>query len=235
MNEEPQSRWTDPDQVRAGRLASMGSAIGPVFSQLSDDLIWLHVRWGLFTQLFSDSSERVSMLNEAAGGFFYVIQEVLWQDVLLGISRLTDPAGRRRQENLSLYRLMELVEDERLKAELSSLNEELKGACAFARAWRNKRIAHRDRATASGEAGPLPPATKEATEAALRACDQIMNHVERHYLDCETGYAYADIGPQDASALVEYLRWGLHAERIVRERRGEGHIAVSELEPSGLL
>jgi hypothetical protein len=75
-------------------------------------------RWRGFTRsgpeyrkLYGESAERVAFLNETAGFFFRVVQDVLWDDILLHIARLTDPPKQGVYENLTLLRLPSLIDD----------------------------------------------------------------------------------------------------------------------------
>jgi hypothetical protein len=55
--------------------------------------------------IFAESPKRIELLNEAAGTFFYIIQEVLLNEVQVCLSKLTDPAKSGKYNNLSLEQL----------------------------------------------------------------------------------------------------------------------------------
>lgn len=59
---------------------------------LSEELGELHLKWLLFSQLYEDE-EIVDLPNESAPNFFGVCQSVFLDDLILSISRLTDPSG----------------------------------------------------------------------------------------------------------------------------------------------
>src|SRR4051812_32259498 len=48
--------------------------------------------WDLYRQLFLASERRIALLNECAGSFFRVLQDVLLDDTTLVLSKLGDPA-----------------------------------------------------------------------------------------------------------------------------------------------
>ena len=58
------------DQVRKEHLDKLGPQLGPIFSELRDDLAWLQMKWGEYRELYGTSSERIDLMNSAAGLFF---------------------------------------------------------------------------------------------------------------------------------------------------------------------
>ena len=210
----------------------MGPELGEVFHALHDDLIWLHMRWAMYRQLFAGSSARLDVLNETAGAFFYVVQNSFLEDILLGLAKLTDPPKSAGKDNLSLQGLPPLVADEALRGQLESLLQAAIAACSFARSWRNKRIAHRDLGDAlATNADPLPGVGLSNIEAALLSCRELMNQLDLHYRKATVGYEYSTTGPRGANGLVYYLDRGLRAEREVERRMLAGDIRSEVLAP----
>ncbi|HHK1701513.1 TPA: hypothetical protein ACQQVV_005818, partial [Pseudomonas aeruginosa] len=72
--------------MRDDYIECMGSELGSVFYELSRKLVQLHVVWQQYRQLFGDSEATIALLNRAAGLFFRIVQDELWDSVLLGIS-----------------------------------------------------------------------------------------------------------------------------------------------------
>lgn len=132
------------EQVRAEHLKKLGPELGPVFSELSDDFSWLQVKWAEYRELYATSSGRINLLNAAAGVFSRILQDTLWEDALLHLCRLTDPARMGNKQNLSIQALPELCHDPALRQEIAQLVEQAMAATSFARDWRNRRIGHRD-------------------------------------------------------------------------------------------
>ena len=71
------------DEVRDEHLRTLGPELGPLYSALYDEVSWLHAKWKQYRILFAGSPERIELLNRVAGFFFYMIQNVLWEDVVL--------------------------------------------------------------------------------------------------------------------------------------------------------
>src|ERR1700691_2679313 len=88
-------------QCREEYVQVLGPNLGPIYHALSNEVTWLHVKWKQYMILFDDSPERIASLNGIAGFFFRVIQDVLWDDVVLHLARLLD----RKRKNLTLSRL----------------------------------------------------------------------------------------------------------------------------------
>jgi len=162
------------EEIRDQHIRDMGPELGVVYNVLCNDVSWLHAKWEQYRHLFAKSERRIDLLNETAGYFFRIIQDTVFEDVVLGLARLTDPIqtgrGRKQQENLTLRCLPSLISDAQLRLELTVLVEEALNACTIPQAWRNKRLAHRDLAVALATAGdPLTGISRTDVEAALAA------------------------------------------------------------------
>jgi hypothetical protein len=206
------------DEVREHYLQKMGQLLGLVFYRLWNETVWLHIKWHTYVTLFGSSPERVALLNQAAPMSFRVIQDSLWDDVLLHICGLTDPPQSGGQENLTVRKLPGLV-DAVIGQRVRDLLSVVRDRVAPLRERRNKVISHRDLLMATNQnPHPLPDTSRETVRAALAALVNVMNAVESHYCDqSETMYEAADIG-SDASALVHVLQEGLEA-RTERHQR----------------
>ena len=57
-------------------------------------------------------------MNRSAGHFFRMVQDGLWEGIVLHVARLTDPShsqGRKDRQNLTLHNLPDLIPDKKLK------------------------------------------------------------------------------------------------------------------------
>ena len=158
-----------------------------MYGALHDDLAELHARWTVFSQLYATNEARVELLNASAPRFFRLCQDVFINDIMITISRLTDPRQTFGKDNLSMERLVALVDKPKhpdLKGEVERLLTEAKSKCRFARELRNRRLAHSDLFTRlQGPTGSLPDATKRQVEEALATLRAIMNAVEVYFED----------------------------------------------------
>jgi predicted ribosome quality control (RQC) complex YloA/Tae2 family protein len=137
-------------------MSGMPSNIKEIYEKLKEEIIWLHGRWTLFTQLFAKSDKRINLLNECASSFFHAIEGVRVGDVMLSLCKITDPANTRTRagnfDNMSLKQLQQRLEAEepQLTHRLQNLLNKLDDKCKDFREWRNKSLAHSGLATASG-------------------------------------------------------------------------------------
>jgi hypothetical protein len=74
---------------------TMGGDLGEVMAVLDNKLVELQV-WLQYRQLFGTNEDTVHVPNRTAGLFFQIVQDQLWDGVLLGIARMTD--GEKREQ-----------------------------------------------------------------------------------------------------------------------------------------
>lgn len=73
-----------------------------IFEILQEDVIWVHAKWRVFRQLFATNEKRIAILDDFGLDFFQIVPDGLVYDILLTMSRLTDPAETFKRENLTL-------------------------------------------------------------------------------------------------------------------------------------
>jgi len=218
------SGYRTAEEVERTHLEVLGPVLGPLYHALHNEVAWIHAKWLEYRKLYAKSEERIDLLNETAGFFFRVVQDTLWENVLLHIARLTDPPKQREFENLSLLRLPRAVEDTQAALEIDKLLEIVKSRAEFARNWRNRHIAHRDLYLAlNKKAQPLADASRQHVEDVLESFREVLNLIQRRYFGGETAYQYFHaLG--DADALVSHLSLAVWLEEKRMERfRGGNH------------
>ena len=217
------------EETEDAYMAAMGDELGTLFYHCWNECAWLHMKWGEYVVLFGTSEERVQLLNRAAPAFFKMIQDSLWEDLLLHLCRLTDPPQSVGKDNLTVQRLPGLVADE-IRSEVSEAIERLHGRSEFARDWRRRHIAHRDLALALGKtASPLAVASRAGFKKALASLTAVLNVVERHYQDATTAYGMvAPLG--NAETLLYVLQDGLDAEEARSRRLESGELLLEDIE-----
>ena len=210
----------NPDEVEQKYVEACGTELGSVHNRLVSECASLHFKWGDYVELFGTKAERVDLLNQAAGSFFRLVQDSLWEDILLHLARLVDSPRSAGKDNLTLRRLPSLVAPE-LAEPLTELIATCTERCGFARDWRMRHIAHRDLALALDHgAEPLVPASRLAVQEALSAVVAVLNAVEQHYLKSEVAY---DLGRSHGSLQLLYvLRDGLESRERRRARLRSG-------------
>ncbi len=200
------------EEVRAECVAAMPESLGELYFALWTQLTWIHLKWNDFRRLFGSDKETIELLNNAAPDFFGNLQRMMWEDVLLHLSRLTDPVRSAGKDTLTVRRISEMIPDEQLKELVTLLAENARSSTQFARDWRNRRLAHRELPPLADEQPvPLAQASRQHVETALLALRQTMNAVANHYLDTEIAYEYSIEATGGVAALLSRLRCGVNA------------------------
>jgi hypothetical protein len=189
------------EEVKNSYTSSMGEELGSAFFHLDQKLVELHIVWQQFRQLYGTNEETVQLLNRTAGLFFKVVQDELWDSVLLGISRMTDPADTRWGKNLTIQSLPPLIAEPGLKAEEQNLCDTAVGVAIFARNHRNKRIAHQDHNyLVNRTSNPIDGVSRERVEIMLEALRKVMNRLDSHFRD--TTVIYEDFLDETGARLL---------------------------------
>jgi HEPN superfamily AbiU2-like protein len=202
------------EEVRTAALEAMGSPLGELYDILYNQLAWVHVKWNEHRALFGTSKERVDFLNEAAPAFFASLQSTLWDDVLLHLCRLTDPEKSAGKPNLTLRRLPALISNPSLRKNVEDLLKQAKEKTAFAREWRNRRLAHREfPAGITADLESLAPGSRHDVGEALTATRNVMNCIEMHYMKSSVLYERSIEALGSVDALLRCLEKGVEEKR----------------------
>jgi hypothetical protein len=171
-------------EIRADYMSTMGEELGANFCELYRKLVELHIIWQQYLQLFGHNEETVHLLNRTAGLFFMIVQDELWDSVLLRISRMTEPSKMRKNKNLTIQSLPPLITDLALRTEVQSLCNKAFESAKFAREHRNKRIAHQDHNYLSNQGpDPLSGISRDHVEEMLAALRATLNRIDKHFRD----------------------------------------------------
>ena len=145
--------------------------------RLYDEIVILHDSWAQYRFLFTESNERMQLLNVCGSWFFRTTQRNLLREVVLGISRLTDPIKTGKFDNLTIgMLLLDLSIDSHigLRDRLDAAVAAAIGAADPMRPHRHKYIAHLDHPTALGSAvSPIPALARQQITDAINALDFI--------------------------------------------------------------
>jgi hypothetical protein len=208
------------DEIRREKVAAMGEELGELHFLLWKDLTWLHLEWQQYRELFGTNESRIDLMNRTAPRFFTSLERVLWQDVLLTLSRLADPAATGGQQNLTFRQLLLHITNPEMRFRFIEALNMYEAAARFARDWRHRRFAHRELSHASdAKTHSLIPASRASVERALQAARELMNLLEDELQGGETAYDHASDSGGGAVPLLWYLDSGLEVDE---ERRANG-------------
>ena len=82
-----EKRETTHKEERERYVSCMGAELGNYYHHLENELTFLYMKWQEYLGLFG-KEECVNVLNETASGSFFIIQQSLWDDIVLHVARL---------------------------------------------------------------------------------------------------------------------------------------------------
>lgn len=184
------------------------------FDVLKNELVWLYHRWATYKQLFGRSKHRIELLNAIASGFFFVVQESLYDDVVLSICRICDPPqtgrGKKAQANMTIRRLLQEVGkagDAELMNKLNAELADIEAALPPLLEYRHKHVGHRDFEVAVKKVSLSGP-SREQVDTMLDLIAKLLNKICNFYGDTEWLFdALAVDG--DAEQLLNTAKAGL--------------------------
>lgn len=216
------------EESKQEHIRNLGDDLGSLFHELQREVAWLHLKWEQYVELFGKTTSRIDLLNRVSPVFFRIVQDSLWKDVLLHITRLTAPLKSAGKENLTILRLSGLVNQE-IEATISKQIAEAKGSADFCFDWRNRHIAHRDLKLALDEqAKQLEPASRAKVRQALENIAKVLNTISEHYMKSIIGFDPIG-GSGSAEDLLYVLDDGIKAENERRQRIESGKYLPEDL------
>jgi hypothetical protein len=195
----------------------MPFTVEEVYAFLMKEVTWLHARWIMFEQLYNKSPLRLDLLNEAAPSFFHVLQLLMFDDMQLCLSRLTDPAPHKASL-LQLQKRLESNGNAKLAAKSKIVLDKLMKTVDAIRDQRDNHIAHYslEQAINSG-AEKLPDVDYQSVLTSLSLVREYMNLIEDHYHGLMQGYEHF-AWQDDGDTIVLLLKWALsHKERLLAQ------------------
>ena len=191
-----------------GTLSPIPPALDEKLKAIDLEVRNLYFKWKFFSQLFTDQN-RVKILNATAISLFQSIEESMLFDILLSITRLTDPPKSVGRENLSFENLLQEIPSGPLRAGIVNLLSQIKQTAKDIETWRKKKLGHNDLQKAFGSFS-LPPIQKKDLTDTLELIPKVMNLIYGHFSDTEVKYEMC-VTSQDGDSLLFYLEYGLDA------------------------
>jgi len=193
-----------------------------IYAHLAGNLIWTYGAFEELMFLFG-TSETVNLLNEALPAFFVRHEDLLLENIILSLARMTDEkwsgSRKNRQENLTLANILDLpdAQYQQLRAELRKKWTKIRDAAKQLRTYRHKRLAHSDLAH------HLSPSTKVAPDISIRSIKKLLEQIsdllktfDHFFTGVEPGYQPpATYG--DASDLIAYLQVAIEAKKKAKD------------------
>jgi hypothetical protein len=176
-----------------------------VFMWLCQDVVSLQNKWDFFIELF-EKKQNTDLLEELAPASFNIIYETLQNDIIMAISRLSDPAKSWGHKHLSLMTLVNRCTE--IKS-IKKLMPDFIDICKPIRDLRNMRVGHRDLNTAIRPLeNPLPGISKEQIDEILKTSVNILNSIVQYYDCSKPDLKFLLTSPGGAKTLIFWLKKG---------------------------
>ena len=173
--------YTSSEQRKNRFETVFGAELGAKYFVLENYVTHAHMNWAMISELMKGKERRL-LLHCAGKDFFHEVYRLFVNDVILRLSRLTDPAQQGGQENLSLWALLDDICDPTLKSKIENLIEKAKAKIAPLKEHRHKRLAHSDRLVALQDPNvSLPPFNEQTIDEALAAVVDVLDQLWEGY------------------------------------------------------
>jgi hypothetical protein len=222
------------EEAKAHAIQLLGAPLGEVYSALWREVAVIHSNWAEYIELFGSKESRIDLLNQAAPRFARLVQDTLWESVILHIARLTDAPQSMGKGNLTIQSLPPLIDRPDTQDPVAELVAKAIYEADFARDWRNRRLAHRDLQLAlKRPATPLKSGSRLAVKTVIATFGEVLNAVSSNYMDSTTYWDFHGASG-GALSLLYVLDDGLTAERARRDRLRKSEVLPDDYKPRDL-
>ena len=184
------------DELKRDYQEKLGEKFGAIVNGVSYDWANGLVRLNEYRALFGDPAN-VEFINTFSGPFMLDVQQVFQRDLLLHVTRLTDPVQSGGNPNITVQRLPhfrddlelharfpDVCDDQELRARVESFVATALENSGLARDWRDKRISHSDLNLAiDPDAKSLDPTTLTSVQSVLDAVHAALDAISSAFLD----------------------------------------------------
>jgi hypothetical protein len=155
-----------------------------IISNFCDQCVWLKTTYNQYRILYeSGKKDRMNLLKEAAGGFFRDLEVILVEYIFLNICKLTDPANKGNNKNLTIKYVLERIDSNiQKKLGLDRLSEKIHKFRERIVPARNKIIAHQDIDTVISNT-TLSKVTESKFEQFWIDLQEFVNSIYNHYFN----------------------------------------------------
>jgi hypothetical protein len=187
-----------------------------VFKVVNSEITWLHTIWELLIQLYGSNDENIEIMNASAPQFFAILRTMLFDELVMTLNRLTDPAITRGKANASLEQLIiqiDQYENASLAASLTERLVKIRATHIAFRTWRDKKISHNDLLIAlENESESLPEIPRKQAAAAIQEVTDFINEYSEAILGGIQSYVPFLVAHGDGNALLQQLKQGIEAQ-----------------------
>ncbi|MDF1717017.1 MAG: hypothetical protein P1U75_10180 [Antarcticimicrobium sp.] len=187
-------------------IEDFGPDFGTDLFNLQNSYFNIAVQWRFYKSLFGVNQQRIDLLNKVSGIFFREVERTLFESVITGLCRITDPIetgrGNGARKNLTFRVLEKHIENSDMSIFEEFMARFDEGA-TFARDWRNRKLSHLDYDVARGGA-TLETASRAKVQELIDCLGELLQWIHQEYLDMSLSL---DVGlpPEDEMRVLELL------------------------------
>lgn len=203
----------------------MPSDVAKSHELLSRELSLLYTKRTDYKTLYCTDDDTVQLLDYAASLFFQIVREVLRDDIILTLCRITDPPASTvrgaKKDNLTIEHLISIIPaaDSTLKQRLHNLLPIIKARCKKFREHRNRRVGHDDLGTRLKRPNALLPGIGiDDADAAFKSIADVLNVVELHYDKNKQSYEHGICGSGQGSELIDFIKYEKTLQKYYNNR-----------------
>ncbi len=215
------------EEILQEQIEVMGEEFGPIYNRLYREILFIHHKWSEFESLYGQGDATINSMNKFAPFFYYIVQNNLFDDVILNICRITDPIKTLGKYNITIQLFPEYVNDQ-IQSSISQQIQRIIFDSSFCRDRRNRIISHIDKDLALNQsAKPLEKANRNLVNALLKKFQELFNSIERYYFDSELYFGFAI--PEGYSVL-KWAEDGLKLDELKWKFLKTGKLDASDFE-----
>ncbi len=215
------------EEILEEHINTLGEEFGQVYNRLYREIMFIHCKWSEFETLFGEGMKPIETMNKLAPLFFYIIQNNLFDDVILSICRITDPIKSTGKYNLT-FRLIPEYVDEAIRPTITEQVENIIVDSSFCRDRRNRLISHLDRDLALNRtAKPLEPANRNKVNNLLKRFQELIDTIEGHYYNSQV---YWEFARPEGHSLLNWAEQGLQLENLKWKLNHTGKLELKDFE-----
>lgn len=136
------SSTKSPLEIEEEMVTKLGEINGRLFYGIQNEFIHLTQKYKHFEVLFMKGQSRIDIMNRTASYFFFSIQRIMLDDLVINISRLTEAKSEKKNATIKLF--LDSYNRKDLDPQINKLEKKFKESFKNLINWRNKRVAHRD-------------------------------------------------------------------------------------------
>lgn len=209
-------------EIKQEYIEKMGPELGKIFYSIRNDLILLTDKWNEFETLYTIKT-RVKLFNHVAPFFSFLVQNIMWENLILSIARLIDPKESTWRKTISFQTIPEYIVDGNLKNKINLRIQNLIEIGRFSKDWRNRKIAHKefDLIINDEKAKPLETIKINSIKEFLAEFHTFLNEIDSHYLNSTTIYTVIERSG-GALALLYKIEEGIRFDKLNLEMKKKG-------------